>query len=201
MTGKKVHFAERLASFLIGVRDHPDTAADIGLYWISPEIFAAQSQTLAANMHLKQNTICSNFRSHGFATFAAKKFQSCIAHLPEPLKWKLHWHPAVTRQSIELNIARVKWVRKQRNPERKEGEALPKPTDDHPIGSVAAELKPFEHPSTSERASDLGDSAGEDWLGEFCQELSDPGFEPSDIPPWWFDQEVFDNEMKAKQFT
>jgi hypothetical protein len=152
MKCKKVHFAEMLAPFLITVRDHPNTAADIGLCWISPTIFAAQSQTLAATMHLKQNTICSDFRSHEFETFTAKKFRSYITHLPEPSKWKLHWHTAVTRQLIEVDIARVKWVRKRRNPERKEAEALPKATDNHPIGGAAAELKPIKYPSASKCA-------------------------------------------------
>jgi hypothetical protein len=83
----------------------------------------------------------------------------------------------VTRQSIEVDIARVT------RGKRKQGR--------FPSHRRSSELDHLEHPAAWECALDLDDSGGEARPREFDQELSHPEFEPWEVPLWEFDLELF----------
>jgi hypothetical protein len=128
-----IPFPQRLEPFLIQARDQPGMARHIGIFWISSTAFAVNSSILAGNMCLKRNTLCYNWRSHGFSSSTAQNERSLLIHLPDPSKWKLHSHLQLTRETIESATPLITWAR----PVPARGRHCRLQSQRQPIGSVA----------------------------------------------------------------
>jgi hypothetical protein len=109
MSSIRIPFLQRLQTLLIQARDHPETANEIGIFWISSTEFIANSKILAIKMGLRKNTICYDWRSHGFISSSARNKRNFIAHLPDPSGWKLHSRSNLTRESIENAFSGIDW--------------------------------------------------------------------------------------------
>jgi hypothetical protein len=122
----KPPFGEWIIQGLIYAGDHPLEAPKTGLLWLSDYLFVAHSAILACNFHCSKNGMCYNLRTHGFHTGSATetKYREKMRNLPDPSKWKLHWHFDLTRQSI-TPFTKLPWI--DPRPKRSQN-PIPSPT-------------------------------------------------------------------------
>jgi hypothetical protein len=132
-------FGKRFGDILIEARDFPQKAAELGVRWISATEFIANSKILAIRMNLKRNTVCCDFRSHGFQTRSARNSRAFLEDLPDRTNWKLHTHSNMTRDSIETVVPHLPWTRpmRTRNVDPPIVDANPFPPDETGIAAVA----------------------------------------------------------------
>jgi hypothetical protein len=109
MRAKRSNFNQKMKHILIQALNQPETAPTLGALWVSHSQFAVNSKTLANQFHITSNTLCSNFRSHGFTTESATAFRNEIADLGAPKECRLHSYEGLNQVTIETALDDAHW--------------------------------------------------------------------------------------------
>jgi hypothetical protein len=68
-------------------------------------------------MKRQRNSICYDFRRHGFTTESL--IPNLLSNLADPIKWKLHSHPELRCETIETDLPKIKWYEPKQIADRK----------------------------------------------------------------------------------
>jgi hypothetical protein len=131
-------FISKLGQSLIEDRDGREIPSVTGVRWVNNTHFIANSAIISIRFGLQRNTICSNFRSHDFTTESLKWFSGTLTNLPCPRQWKLHFHPQLTRQTIETDLPNLAWHSPKRVPSRKS--TMPHLTSTQAVNAASSPL-------------------------------------------------------------
>jgi hypothetical protein len=124
-------------ALLIHVREHPEDSGCIGIAWLDHGRFVANSSILAAFLGQRsRNSICYNFRTHGIQTESIAVARKAVAHLPDPSKWKVHYHRTFAlQQQCTMDDARLLHYRHPRDGTERErlGHSIFRPNPDRAL--------------------------------------------------------------------
>jgi hypothetical protein len=90
---------------------HPERASTLGILWLTDTKWAGNSTIIAKRCGVSQNTLCFDFRCHGFTTETSVPYSSQIGELGRPLYVRVHSHPMISRQTLAQGVFWVGYIR------------------------------------------------------------------------------------------